>query len=206
MYININTVSSLTNFIRDELSDTYKRKATIVPMLFDAGTDANIKSVRLSSPFGLACPDGDHFRTDIPEEVASPTPERADYTDKRREYERFGVGEYWRFDPSGGKQHDAALEGDRLVDGEYKPTGIEDFGEGRFRGYSEARALYVCWEDGMLRFLDPVTENCLRSHAEVATLADADAKTHAQEEAAARETAEARVAELDAESRRLRGE
>ena len=35
-------------------------------------------------------------------EVASPTTGRADYTDKRTDYERFGIGEYWRFDPSGG--------------------------------------------------------------------------------------------------------
>ena len=35
-------------------------------------------------------------------EVASPTTGRVDYTDKRRDYERFGVSEYWRFVPSGG--------------------------------------------------------------------------------------------------------
>ena len=29
-------------------------------------------------------------------EVASPTTGRADYTDKRDDYERFGVKEYWR--------------------------------------------------------------------------------------------------------------
>ena len=36
-----------------------------------------------------------------------------------KDYGRFGVGEYWRFDPSGGEYHDAALAGDRLVDGRY---------------------------------------------------------------------------------------
>ena len=49
-------------------------------------------------------------------EVASPSTGRVDYTDKRRDYERFGILEYWRFDPSGGEYHDAALAGDRLVE------------------------------------------------------------------------------------------
>ena len=54
-------------------------------------------------------------------EVASPTTGRRDYTDKRRDYERFGIPEYWRFDGTGGDYHDAPLAGDRLVDGRYQP-------------------------------------------------------------------------------------
>ena len=165
-------------------------------------------------------------------EVASPTTGRADYTDKRRDYERYGVGEYWRFDSSGGEYHDAALAGDRLVDGVYQPIDIEELDDGRLRGYSEALGLYVCWEDGMLRFFDPVTNSYLRSHQEDARQADeeranritaearaqeaaavrerAEARAReeelrAQEETTARERAEARVAELEAELRRLRG-
>ena len=124
-------------------------------------------------------------------EVASPTTGRADYTDKRRDYERFGVVEYWRFDPSGGEYHDAALAGDRLVDGTYDSIDIEVLDEDRLRGYSEALGLYVCWEERMLRFFDPLTESYLRSH---------------EEDAGRAETAEARVNELEAELRRLRGE
>ncbi len=144
-------------------------------------------------------------------EVASPTTGRADYTEKRRDYERYGVLEYWRFDPSGGEYHDAALAGDRLVDGVYQPIDIEEMGEGRLRGYSESLGLYVCWEEGMLRFFDPQTETYLRSHEESearAETAEARAKTaeaRAHEEAAARRSAEARAAELEAELRRLRG-
>ena len=130
-------------------------------------------------------------------EVASPTTGRADYTDKRRDYERFGVVEYWRFDPSDGEYHDAALAGDRLVDGVYEAIEIEELDEGRFRGYSEALGLYVCWEDGMLRFFDPVAKSYLRSHEEDVSRAGA-----AEDRAGA---AEARVAELEAELRRLRG-
>ncbi len=152
-------------------------------------------------------------------EVASRSTGEVDYTDKRRDYERFGIGEYWRFDPSGGEYHDAALAGDLLVDGVYEPIAIEDLGEGRLRGYSEALGLYVCWEDGMLRFFDPVAESYLRSHEEdIGRAGDAEvraeeeraarmaAEARAREEEAARLAAEARMAELEEELRRLRGE
>ena len=131
-------------------------------------------------------------------EVASPTTGRADYTDKRHDYERFGVGEYWRFDPSSGEYHDAALAGDRLVDGRYEPIAVEMLEDGHLRGYSEALGLYVCWEEGMLRFFDPLRESYLRSHEE-----DVGRAQTAENRAG---TAEARVAELEAELRRLRGE
>ena len=61
---------------------------------------------------------------------------------------------------SGGVHHDVALAGDRLVDGSCEP--IEMLPERRRRGYSEALGLYVCWEDGMLRFFDPLTESHTR--------------------------------------------
>ena len=134
-------------------------------------------------------------------EVASPTTGRADYTDKRRDYERYGVLEYWRFDPSGGEYHDTALAGDRLLEGVYQPIDIEVLSEGRLRGYSEALGLYVCWDEGMLRFFDPLTQSYLRSHEESETHAREEAaarsraETHAREEAAARSRAEARTQE-----------
>ena len=159
-------------------------------------------------------------------EVASRSTDEVDYTDKRRDYERFGIGEYWRFDPSGGEYHDAALAGDLLVDGVYEPIAIEDLGEGRLRGYSDVLGLYVCWEEGMLRFFDPGTESYLDTHEEeraarMAALARAGtAESRAREEEAARlaaqaragtaenraETAEARMREMEEELRRLRGE
>ena len=145
-------------------------------------------------------------------EVASPTTGRADYTDKRTDYERFGVTEYWRFDPSGGEYHDAALAGDRLVDDAYQPIVIETLDDDRLRGYSEALGLYVCWEEGMLRFFDPGTESYLRSHdedmarAEEERIARLAALARAREEEAARLAAESRMAELEEELRRRRAE
>ncbi len=124
-------------------------------------------------------------------EVASPSTGVLDYTDKRLDYERYGVAEYWRFDPSGGNYHDEALAGDRLIDGKYEPIAVEMPEDDLFRGYSEALDLYVCWEYGELRFFDPKTGSYLRTH---------------HEERLGRLTAETRVAELEAELRNLRGE
>ena len=152
-------------------------------------------------------------------EVASRSTGESDYTVKRADYERFGVGEYWRFDPSGGEYHDAALAGDRLVDGVYEPIEIEDLGEGRLRGYSDVLGLYVCWEEGRLRFFDPVTETYLYSHEEERTgRAAAESRAYtaenraegaefrAEQERSERLAAESRAAELEDELRRLRGE
>ena len=131
-------------------------------------------------------------------EVASRSTGRLDYTDKRSDYERYGIAEYWRYDPSGGEYHDAALAGDRLVDGAYQSITIETLDEEPLRGYSEALGLYVCWEDGELRFFDPRTESYLRTHDN-----DRVGRMAAESRAG---TAETRVAELEAELRRLRGE
>ena len=145
-------------------------------------------------------------------EVASPTTGQVDYTDKRADYERYGIMEYWRFDPSGGEYHDVALAGDRLVGDVYQPITIENVEDNRLRGYSETLGLHVCWEDGVLRFFDPDSESYLRTHDEeyiehmAAEARAGTAETRMQEERTSRMLAESRVAELEAELRRLHGE
>ena len=136
-------------------------------------------------------------------EVASTTTGKRDYTDKRSGYAAYGVPEYWRFDPSGGKYHDAALAGDKLVDGVYQPIEIEWLDENRCRGYSEFLELYVCWEYGELRWYNPRTDSYLRTHAdEVARAESAEAERDQARAELSRETAARR--EADAELDRLR--
>ena len=55
-------------------------------------------------------------------EVASESPGEVDYTDKREEYESYGIPEYWRFASSGSDYHDTALAGDRLVEASTNPS------------------------------------------------------------------------------------
>ena len=129
-------------------------------------------------------------------EVASESTGSVDYTDKRDEYAGYGIPEYWRFDPSGGDYHDAALAGDRLVDGEYERIEIEPLGGTNCRGYSAVLGLWLYWEDNQLRWLDPETGRYLRTHDEE--------YDRAELEAFARRQAELRV--IHAETRAINAE
>ena len=142
---------------------------------------------------------------DLVLEVGSESTGRRDYTVKRETYAEYGVREYWRFDPSGGEYHDAPLAGDRLVDGEYEPIEIVSEPDGRHWGYSEVLGLEFWWvEDesgwhkGALRFRDPASGEFLRTLDE--------SEDALESERMERAAAEARMADMEAELRRLRGE
>ena len=108
-------------------------------------------------------------------EVASPTTSDTDENEKRDDYALFSIFEYWRFDPTGGERYEAALAGDRLVNGNYRPILIEWLDDEHCRGWSEALGLYVCWERGQLRFYDPKTRQYLRTHDDEADRANREA-------------------------------
>ena len=131
-------------------------------------------------------------------EIASKTTGRVDYTEKRVDYERYRIPEYWRFDATGGDYHDAALAGDKLVDGRYEPILIERMDDGGRRGYSDVLGLYVCWLDGDLRWYDPRTDSYLLTFDDEADRADR------AEERAAREAAARQLADERAEQERAR--
>ena len=146
-------------------------------------------------------------------EVASESTGEVDYTDKRDEYESYGIPEYWRFDSSGGDYHDAALAGDRLVDGRYEPIEIQMMDGLNRRGYSAVLDLWLCWEDRRLRLFDAKAGAYLRTHDEEydraeleayerrqAELRAIQAELRADDEAQARHQAEIRADQAEAQA------
>ncbi len=136
-------------------------------------------------------------------EIASESTGRDDYTRKRDGYAGYGVGEYWRFDHTGGKYHDSPLAGDVLVDGEYEPLPVSRDADGVLRGHSPTLGLDLCWDEGRLRFYDPSKGEYLRSLSESETLAGM-AETRAGMAEARAEAAEAELARLREELGSLR--
>ena len=130
-------------------------------------------------------------------EIGSPSTARADLGRKRDLYAEIGVSEYWRYDATGGQFYGEALVGERLVGGEYRRMEMHGESDGRTWSHSEALNLDLRWTDGELRFWDPVVERWLLSQEE-----ERDGRLVAEARA---EAAESRVAELEAELRRLRG-
>ena len=119
-------------------------------------------------------------------EVASRATGRRDYTVKRDGYAAYGVGEYWRFDHTGGRYHDAPLAGDRLVDGVYESFPISREPSGLIWGHSPVLGLDLCWDEGWLRARDPATGEYLPTPLEWRGRAEAEADRAASAEAEAR--------------------
>ena len=142
-------------------------------------------------------------------EVASESTASNDVGDKRETYETLGIGEYWRFDPSGGDHYGEPLSGERLVDGRYQRMEISLEDDGSIRGYSPLLGLYLSWEqqqdgDGWLYFYDPASGQRLESYSTVvATRRVAQEQAEVAQERA--EAAELEARELREQLRRMRG-
>ena len=142
-------------------------------------------------------------------EVASRSTGRRDYTVKREGYAGYGVQEYWRFDHTGGRFHDAPLAGDTLIDGKYERLEIHEGPGGLLWGHSQALGLDLCWDDGELRFRNPLTGEFLPTPEELGDArADAEARAeaaeaHADTERAMRQAAESEASRLREQLRRL---
>ena len=129
-------------------------------------------------------------------EVASQSTGRYDATGKRDRYASYQVGEYWRFDRTGGRFTGAALAGDRLAaPSVYAEIPTERMPDGIIRGYSPSLGMELRWVDGQLYFWDPATRDYLSDLTE--------AKANALAERQARIAAEAQRDQVQAEVRRL---
>ena len=138
-------------------------------------------------------------------EVASRSTGRRDYTVKRAGYAGYGVREYWRFDHTGGRYHDVALAGDRLVAGVYESIRITEEPDGLIWGHSPVLGLDLCWDDGHLRLYDPVAGIYLPTPAGLQARGDA-AEGRAAAERTARQLAEARATAEQAARRSVEDE
>lgn len=142
-------------------------------------------------------------------EVGFDTTGRRDYTVKRDIYAGLEVREYWRFDHTGGRYHDAALAGDLLVEGRYQPISVEQGEDGIHRGYSATLGLELHWVERMLQFFDRATgeylpdmeESWVQRNAAQASQRQTEARL--QQSEAERLQAEDRVRELEELVRRL---
>ena len=163
-------------------------------------------------------------------EVASSSTWRADLGYKRRIYHWIGVGEYWLYDPDGGRYYGAILAWERLENGEYRRKSVQREADGMVWAHSPALALDVCADGERLRFFNPATgeylhslaeEQAARAAAEAARMVAEAGQTAAEaaraaaeagqtaaeaaraNEQAAREAAEAEIRRLQAELQRL---
>ncbi len=120
-------------------------------------------------------------------EIASPSTARVDLTIKREIYASIGIGEYWRFDVSGGRYYGEPLVGEYLQAGEYRRFEIHTSDDGRAWGHSPTLDLDIYAGDIRLHYYDPVAKEWL--------LGLKDAQAELQE-------AQRRVLELEEELRR----
>ena len=196
---------SEANLILSELplGNTPRQRAGILIPDLMVAFDVDVAMVIAERGYAL---ETHHKPPDFVLEVASPNTARNDEGRKRLGYQAYGVPEYWRFDPTGGRWHRQALAGDRLVDGSYRPITIESDGES-YWGYSEALGLTVCWEATKLRWWDRTGERYLATHSEEARGREAAELTLLAERQARmseRQTSEERIRQLEEELTRLR--
>ena len=125
-------------------------------------------------------------------EVTSRSTRKEDERKKKDFYERYGVPEYWQFDPTG-DYLDPILKGRTLgADGRYRELELEER-DGGLCGFSEVLGLDLRLEDRRLRFFDPKRGEYLLTPVE---------QLRANEEQhRALEAAEARIRELERQRR-----
>ena len=141
-------------------------------------------------------------------EITSKSTRREDEVRKKQLYEELGVREYWQFDPTG-DYLDPMLKGRELgSNGRYRDLVLQER-DGVLR-HASLLGLELCLEGGRLFYFDPIRNVRLLTSADkdnaIQTAEQARQKAEAQrdrevswrrQETAARQAAEARIAELE---------
>lgn len=101
-------------------------------------------------------------------EVASRSTAQEDVERKPAIYEMINAGEYWMFDPTGGRYYGNPLRGRRLVDGRYQDIELTREPDGVLKGYSDALGLSVAWDNGVPRLYDHASGEYIENHMDIA--------------------------------------
>ena len=205
-------------YVSDNLFIYYEEgnpKAVVAPDVFVViGTDKYDRS----SYFLWREPKGPDFVI----EITSRSTRTEDQGPKRETYAFLGVAEYWQYDPTGDYLH-PPLQGFQLVGQNYEPIPATPLPQMGLSLHSRVLNLDLRLKQGRLYVYDPATRQPLRSLREAeqdrqqaeqdrqaaetarqeAEIARQAAEEQARREAVARQTAEARIAELEARLREL---
>ena len=159
---------------------------------------------------------------DVVLEITSRRTRSEDQGAKRGIYAFLGVQEYWQYDPTGDYLV-PPLQGSRLVGGNYQPLPATALSDGTLTLHSDVLGLDLWLEHGRLRLYDPATGQKLLTYQEAelarqqaelarqqaelarqqAELARQQAEERERQEATARQAAQARIAELEAQLQAL---
>ncbi len=129
-------------------------------------------------------------------EITSASTAGQDLGIKKGLYAYLGVKEYFQFDPTADYLN-PPLQGLRLEDGVYTPILPEPSSNGTLRLFSETLGLHLELHKDEFRFVGPDGQRLLSAE---------ESEAARKAEAAARKSAEARIAELEAKLRRLGAE
>ena len=187
-------------FVSDDVFISYDRtngNARVRPDLFIAfGVDA--AAIRENLPNFWIWETGKV--PDFVMEVASPSTAANDTGPKRSLYQRLGVTEYWRFDPTGGELYGQPMLGERLIGSNYIPCEITAAPDGSQRSRSQLLNLDFSWDGAEFDVLDPATGKSIKI-MELLT-AEQEARQAAEAQAAQaeaeRNTAQAQAAQAEA--------
>ncbi|NJL21491.1 MAG: Uma2 family endonuclease [Leptolyngbyaceae cyanobacterium SM1_3_5] len=201
---------TLSLYFRSRRSDVYVAGNLFI--YYEQGNPASVIAPDVFVVFGVNSDDRRSYKTweegdrtpDFVLEITSKSTRTQDQGAKKGIYAFLGVQEYFQFDPTGDYLQ-PALQGMRLQDGNYSVIQPKETAENLLILHSESLQLDLRLEAGQLRFSNPATGEKLLSYEELEEARQA-AEQRANDEAIARQAIEARMAELEAQLRQLKGE